>query len=933
MSNTHSSMQAREASSYLSAGNAEYLEALYEQFLNDPNSVDPHWRSYFQSIKPATTDIIHQQIRPLIASWSAQVNTKESASSADALKQARVWDYIDAYRHFGHLIAKIDPLELTNFPAPSQLTLAFHGLSTQDLDASFDTHQLSKQALTLRDIQTQLNAIYCQHIGFEYAYLSNEEEYEWLRQRIEPMFGQLSFSSDEKKRILNRLVAAEGLEKYLASKYVGQKRFGLEGGESLIPMIDEVIQASSATGANEIVIGMAHRGRLNVLVNVMGWPSHELFSAFEGKHLTNGDRSGDVKYHMGFSSDIEAAGGAMHLALGFNPSHLEIIAPVIEGSVRARQHYWHDTARKQIIPLQIHGDSAFIGQGVVMETFNLAYTRGFNTGGTIHLVINNQVGFTTSDPRDTRSTRYCTDIAKMVDAPIFHVNADDPEAVVAITKLATEFRMKFNRDVVVDLVCYRRHGHNEADEPAATQPLMYKKIKQLPTTLSLYSEKLVAEKVVTQADVDALVLKYRNALDQGLAVVDTLDPSRTPRPRIDWTPYMDQPWTAPCTTAVPLETIKKLGARLETLPDGFTLQAQVKKMMDEREKMTAGLVPINWGYAEAMAFATLLYEGHHVRLCGQDSRRGTFAHRHATLHDFNTGQDYTPLEHLDPKQASFSVIDSVLSEEAVVGFEYGYASTNPYALDIWEAQYGDFANGAQVVIDQFISSADQKWGRLCGLTLQLPHGYEGDGPEHSSARLERYLQLCAQQNMQVCTPTTPAQVFHMLRRQIKRPFRKPLIVMSPKSMLRNKLVVSSLTDLSEGEFQVVIPEIDAIDPKNVTRIVLCCGKVYYDLLEKRRADKLDHIAIIRIEQLYPFPEEALTAQVARYPNAKRVIWCQEEPKNQGAWYCTQHHLWACLTPNQSLEYAGRAASASSAAGYRSLHQEQQAALIHQALIA
>lgn len=933
MSN-NDSMKAREASSYLSAGNAEYLEALYEQYLENPQTVDPKWRAYFDSLKPAPTDILHQQIRPNIASLAQSSQTPTSNLAANNLKQAQVWDFIDAYRRFGHLLAQTDPLKLSNEQGlPEELSLEYHGLSTQDLASVFETHGLSREPLSLKAIQAQLQAIYCHHIGFEYTYLSHDQEREWLRTRIESQFANIQLSSETKKRILGRLIAAEGLEKYLGSKYVGQKRFGLEGGESLIPMVDEMIQTLSESGANELVIGMAHRGRLNILINIMGRPPATLFAEFEGKHVNNGDRSGDVKYHMGFSSNIEAKGGVMHLALGFNPSHLEIIAPVIEGSVRARQYFCHDIKRNHIIPLQIHGDAAFTGQGVVMETFNLAYTRGFNTGGTLHIVINNQVGFTTSNPQDARSTRYCTDIAKMIDAPIFHVNGDDPDAVVAITRLATEYRMTFNRDVVIDLVCYRRHGHNEADEPAKTQPLMYQVIKQLPSTLAQYSERLVADGVVTQDSIDAGIREYRDKLDQGKAVLPTVERTKAARPRIDWRPFMDQPWTAPCVTAVPLATLKQLGERLSTLPPEFSLQPQVKRMMDERIKMNKGELPINWGYAETLAYATLLDEGHHVRLCGQDSRRGTFDHRHAAFHDYQTGKTYIPLDHLNEKQASFTVIDSTLSEEAVLGFEYGYASTNPYALDIWEAQYGDFANGAQVVIDQFISSADQKWGLLCGITLLLPHGYEGSGPEHSSARLERYLQLCAQQNMQVCVPTTPAQIFHMLRRQIKRPFRKPLIVMSPKSILRHKLVVSSLEDLATGAFQNVIPEIDNLDSKKVTRVVLCSGKVYYDLLEKRREEKLDQVAIIRIEQLYPFPDKILADLLAQYTSAKKVVWCQEEPKNQGAWYCTQHHLLASLASFQTLEYAGRPASASPAAGYMSLHLEQQAALIKQALTA
>ncbi len=927
MSDFHS-LNARQSTSYLCDGNASYLENLYEQFLENPNQVSATWRRYFQSLQPAPTDALHKKIRAEIASWSKHAS---SANTVDGLKQAQIWAYIQAYRAYGHFHATLDPLQLTTKPSVTQLEITFHGLTNADEQTSFDTAGLTNIPITFSKLQSILKKIYCGNIGYEYMHLSSVKQLQWLRERIEGPQGNFSFSHDLKKHILNQLTAAEGLEKYLGSKYVGQKRFGLEGGESLIPCLDEIIQLTSQYDTQEIVIGMAHRGRLNVLVNIMGRPPHDLFLEFEGKKNHDGIRSGDVKYHLGFSSDIQGKKGPIHLALGFNPSHLEIITPVVEGSVHARQRVWNDTKYNKIIPIQIHGDASFAGQGVVMETLNLSQARGFTTGGSIHIVVNNQIGFTISNPHDARSTYYCTDIAKMVEAPIFHVNADDPEAVLFITRLATEFRMTFNRDVVIDLVCYRRHGHNEADEPAATQPIMYQSIKQHPSTLSLYATKLIQEKLVTQAEVDQLALHYRDALDQGSVVLQTIESSQTTPHRVNWTLYINQEWTAPYTSAIPLPELKKLAKNLEALPEGFTLQPQVKKLMDERKKMAEGTLPLNWGFAESLAFASLVNEDIHVRLSGQDSARGTFAHRHAVLHDYKTGQTYTPLEHVGSKQAPFIVVDSLLSEEAVMGFEYGYASTYPHALVIWEAQYGDFANGAQVIIDQFISSADQKWGRLCGLTLLLPHGYEGAGPEHSSARLERYLQLCAQHNMQVCVPSTPAQIFHLLRRQVKRPFRKPLIVMSPKSLLRHKLAISSLADLASGEFKNLISEVDTIDPAQVKRVIICSGKVYFDLLEKRRSEKLNHIAILRIEQLYPFPHDALTEELKHYNNAKKIIWCQEEPRNQGAWYCTQHHLIACLAPGQHLHYAGREASASPAAGYMSLHLEQQASLVKQAL--
>jgi 2-oxoglutarate dehydrogenase E1 component len=678
---------------------------------------------------------------------------------------------------------------------------------------------------------------------------------------------------------------------------------------------------------------MAHRGRLNVLVNVLGKAPGDLFQEFEGK--VKYDRTGDVKYHLGFSSDIKTESGAiLHLALAFNPSHLEIIGPVVEGSVRSRLNRRNDLLKKEtVVPVVIHGDAAFAGQGVVMETFNFSQARGYSTGGTIHIVINNQIGFTTSNPIDARSTLYCTDVAKMVQAPVLHVNGDDPEAVVFATQIAFNFRMKFKRDVVIDLVCYRRNGHNEADEPAVTQPAMYKKIKSMRPLREIYAERLVNDGLLTNKDAEQLVNDYRDSLDHSKTLVNVVHENYEGKLSIDWTPYMNAKWTDKVDTTISKTELQKLTKQLSILPDGFTLHPVVQRLLSEREKITEGEIPMNWGYAETMAYASLLQEGYGVRLSGQDCGRGTFAHRHAVLHDAETGETYTPLEKIssNPKR-SFAVIDSVLSEEAVLAFEYGFASSEPSYLVIWEAQFGDFANGAQVVIDQFISSGEQKWGRLCGLVMMLPHGYEGQGPEHSSARLERYMQLCAQHNMQVCTPTTPAQIFHLLRRQVIRNFRKPLIIMTPKSLLRHKLAVSPLEDLKKGKFYTVIPEIDAIEEQKVKKVVLCCGKVYYDLLQMRRDKKLDHIAIVRIEQLYPFPKKALIAELNKYPKAKEVVWCQEEPKNQGVWFSSQHNMKDCLRPEQTLVYAGREFAAAPAVGSPALHAQQQSALVEQALL-
>ena len=669
---------------------------------------------------------------------------------------------------------------------------------------------------------------------------------------------------EAKLHLLERLTAAEGLEKYLGTKFPGTKRFGLEGGESLIPMLDEIIQRSGSYGSKELVIGMAHRGRLNVLVNILGKKPGDLFDEFEGKKLVERG-SGDVKYHQGFSSNVMTPGGEVHLALMFNPSHLEIVTPVVEGSVRARQDRRKDSVGNKVVPIAIHGDAAFAGQGVVMETLQMSQTRAYKTGGTIHIIINNQVGFTTSFREDARSTEYCTDVAKIVGAPILHVNGDDPEAVQFATKLALDYRMEFHKDIVVDLVCYRRRGHNEADEPSSTQPMMYSKIKTHMTTRDLYAKALLGEGVISEAGDKDLVESFRNALDNGEHVVKALVKEPNKELFVDWTPYLGHEWTARHDTRVAVGTLQALGQKLCEIPEGFVLQRQVNKIVEDRRKMAAGALPINWGCAELLAYASLLMEGSEVRITGQDVGRGTFSHRHAVFHNQKDGSTLVNLTKLSEDQPRFQIWDSFLSEEAVLAFEYGYSATKPNALVIWEAQFGDFANGAQVVIDQFISSGEHKWGRLSGLTMLLPHGYEGQGPEHSSARLERFLQLCAEHNIQVCVPTTPAQVFHMLRRQVLRPLRKPLVAFTPKSLLRHKLATSSLEELADGSFQTIIPEVDGHEPSAITRMIMCSGKVYYDLLEKKRTEGLNDTVIIRIEQLYPFPQDDLDELIISYP--------------------------------------------------------------------
>ncbi|NHN76458.1 2-oxoglutarate dehydrogenase E1 component [Azotobacter chroococcum] len=935
-------MQRMWNSAHLSGGNAAYVEELYELYLHDPNAVPEEWRTYFEKL-PAdagtSTDVPHAPVRDqfvLLAKNQrrAQPVATSSVSTEHEKKQVEVLRLIQAYRTRGHQASQLDPLGLWQRTAPSDLSITHYGLTNADLDTTFRTGELyiGKEEATLREILQALQETYCRTIGAEFTHIVDSEQRNWFAQRLESVRGRPVYSKEVKGHLLERLTAAEGLEKYLGTKYPGTKRFGLEGGESLVPVVDEIIQRSGSYGTKEVVVGMAHRGRLNLLVNALGKNPRDLFDEFEGKKLVELG-SGDVKYHQGFSSNVMTPGGEVHLAMAFNPSHLEIVSPVVEGSVRARQDRRGDTTGEKVVPISIHGDSAFAGQGVVMETFQMSQIRGYKTGGTIHIVVNNQVGFTTSNPADTRSTEYCTDPAKMIQAPVLHVNGDDPEAVLFVTQLAVDYRMQFKRDVVIDLVCYRRRGHNEADEPSGTQPLMYQKIAKQPTTRELYADALVKEGSLSQEEVQAKADDYRTALDNGQHVLKSLVKEPNTELFVDWTPYLGHAWTARHDTSYDLKTLQELNARLLQIPEGFVVQRQVGKILEDRDRMGAGGMPINWGCAETLAYATLLKEGHPVRITGQDVGRGTFSHRHAALHNQKDASRYIPLQNLYEGQPTFELYDSFLSEEAVLAFEYGYATTTPNALVIWEAQFGDFANGAQVVIDQFISSGETKWGRLCGLTMLLPHGYEGQGPEHSSARLERYLQLCAEQNIQVCVPTTPAQVYHMLRRQVIRPLRKPLVVLTPKSLLRHKAAISTLEDLAQGSFHPVLPEVDSLDPKKVERLVMCSGKVYYDLLDKRRAEGREDIAIVRIEQLYPFPEEELAEVMAPYTNLKHVVWCQEEPMNQGAWYCSQHHMRRVASAHKKdlfLQYAGREASAAPACGYASMHAEQQEKLLQDA---
>lgn len=936
-------MELLWSTSHLSGGNAAYVEEVYEAYLRDPNSVEEKWRDYFDKLPrvngSGTSDIPHSEIVQYFEALGRS-RIRASASSSDGSttlvherKQVEVVQLINSYRLSGHLKSNLDPLGLQKRKTARDLELNYHGLSAADLDVVFQAGDLGfgyKEA-PLKDIIADLERTYCGTVGAEVMHINDFDERHWLLNRLESTRSEPKFNNDAKMNILRRMTAAEGLERHLDSKYPGTKRFGLEGGESFIPLLDAIINRAGEYGAKEMVLGMAHRGRLNTLVNILGKNPADLFEEFEGKKLV--DTSGDVKYHQGFSSNVMTPGGEMHLAMAFNPSHLEIVSPVVEGSVRARQDRRSDEQGTKVVPVVVHGDAAFAGQGVVMETFQMSQTRAYKTGGTLHLVINNQVGFTTSREEDARSTHYCTDVAKMIEAPILHVNGDDPEAVVFVANLAADYRNEFKKDIVIDLVCYRRRGHNETDEPSSTQPLMYKAIRAHKTTRTLYAEQLVAEGVLSQTEADDLATGYRDALDRGERVARGLVSEPDKSLFVDWTPYLGHDWQTPADTSIPMKELQALAEQISKIPDGIQVQRQVAKIYDDRRKMAGGALPINWGMAETLAYASLLKTDTRIRISGQDVGRGTFSHRHAVVHNQKNGEAYIPLQHIAENQPPFQVYDSLLSEEAVLAFEYGYATTTPNALVIWEAQFGDFANGAQVVIDQFITSGEHKWQRLCGLTLLLPHGYEGQGPEHSSARLERFMQLCAEHNIQVCNPTTPAQVFHMLRRQAIRPMRRPLIVMSPKWILRHKLATSSLEELAEGRFEPVIAE-KALESSKVKRVILCSGKVYYHLLEARQEREQDDVALVRVEQLYPFPEEDLRVALEPFTDVTDVVWCQEEPMNQGAWHSSQHRMRRVverINGSAYLRYAGRAASSAPAAGYMSTHLEEQHKFINAAL--
>ena len=933
-------------SSHLSGSSLAYVDSMYEQYLEDASDVPQEWRDYFSTLSSSPeqgADVIHSTVvnhfeRLGRNRFKAQVEREGSAYITDhERKQIRVLELITAYRHRGHLQAQLDPLEMQTVEPVKALQLETHNLGEADLDTEFSVGSSSflknKESAPLREIIEALEETYCRTIGAEFDYISDAQEDQYIRHRLESVHSQPTFDEDKRLEIFERLTAAEGLEIYLQNRYPGTKRFGLEGGESMIPMLHEALQRLGRWDVVETVIGMAHRGRLNVLVNILGKEPGDLFAEFEGEAPESANL-GDVKYHQGFSANVSTPNGEMHVALSFNPSHLEIVSPVVEGSVRARQDRRKDAAGSMVAPILVHGDASFAGQGVVMETFQMSQTRGYYTGGTIHVILNNQIGFTTSNAEDSRSTHYCSEVAKMVEAPILHVNGDDPEACVFAMQIACDYRAAYGKDFVIDLVCYRRRGHNEAEEPMKTQPLMYQKIRSHPTTRKIQAERLESVGLLNENEADKMVTDFRDKLDKRETVALSLVSEPDEKLFVDWRPYLNHEWDEPTDTTFKAARLRELGRELVSTPTGFVLHRQVSKIFEDRDKMWAGAAQVNWGCGEVSAYATLLDQGIDVRLVGQDVCTGTFSHRHAMVYCQKTGEEHVSLAEIPQNGARFSLYNSLLSEEGALGFEYGYATTTPSALVIWEAQFGDFANGAQVVIDQFVTSGEAKWLRLCGLVLLLPHGYEGAGPEHSSARLERFLQLCATDNIQVCVPTTPAQIFHLLRRQAIRMMRRPLIVMTPKSLLRHKLAVSSIEELTEGHWHNVIDECDDIDPLEVERVVLCTGKVFYNLLETRREENLRSTAIVRIEQLYPYPYDEMESVLARYKNLNNVVWCQEEPMNQGSWFQMKHRFERSVMathPDIELQYAGREAFAAPAGGYQVKHTSRQEKLVHDAL--
>ena len=930
------SMKELWGSSHISAGHAAYLESLYETYITDPNSLSEEWINFFENLPHHATsngEISHQNI---VREFKNVSRKNSVAKSSVDERQGKVIRLIQSYRNRGHQQANLDPLGLMIREKIEDLNIEFHGLSSSDLEEEFytDTFMPGSEKMKLKEILASLEEIYCGNIGIECNHIMESNERRWFQRKFESKLKEYSFSEEEKLNIYERLNSAEGLAKYLSAKYPGMKRFGIDGAESLVPLIENVIQNFGSMGANQICFGMAHRGRLNLLVNVLGKLPSELFSAFDENFELEGASTGDVKYHLGFSSNFNTPGGEVHVSLFNNPSHLEIVDPVVIGSVRARQDRLKDKDRSKVVPILLHGDASFSGQGVVMESLQMSQTRGFSVGGTVHIIVNNQIGFTTSNKDDSRSTDYSSDVAKMIQAPIIHVNGDDPEMVINAAKIACKYRNKFKKDIVIDLFCYRRRGHNEADDPSATQPIMYNKISKHPSVLSQYEEKLIQEGLIDKGKAKKIKTDYRKSLEGGKSVAKNLAEKPNDSLWFDWQPYMDVKWWPKVNTKFPKQKFKKLGSEICEIPDSFNLGSQAKKIFSDRLEMTNSKLMTNWGYAEIMAYASLLSEGYPIRITGQDVRRGTFSHRHACIFDSKTGNGHIPLAKIAAKnKTKFDIYDSLLSEEAVLGFEYGYSATWPSGLTIWEAQFGDFANGAQVVIDQFIVSAQHKWERLSGLVMLLPHGYEGQGPEHSSARIERFLQLCASENIQVCVPSTPSQIFHLLRRQAIRKMRTPLVVISPKSLLRNPEAVSSLEDLYNGSFSCVID--DDSDKKKVNKVIMCSGKVFYDLNKKKKENNIKDIALIRIEQLYPFPYDDLEEILTKYENVQEFVWCQEEPLNQGAWFSHRHRIQRVIDridTSKEVSLVSRPAAAAPAVGLMKLHLQQQEELVNKALI-
>jgi 2-oxoglutarate dehydrogenase E1 component len=891
--------------------NLELLESAYQSWRRDPQSVDPSWRYFFEGFELGLA-------RP-------------AAPAGRASPQTGVVRLIYAYRELGHFLAHLDPLSepRTGYP---QLDLSEYGLSEGDLGRVVETAPFQGLHATapLEDLLRALKKTYCRTIGVEYRHIQDTRIRHWLEARMEPARNRPRFDTARKVRILESLHYAELFERFLHTRYTGQKRFSLEGAETLIPLMESIVDRAPDLGVRELVIGMAHRGRLNVLANILRKPYEEIFAQFEDKYLPDSmDGDGDVKYHLGFSSDrVNPRGGRVHLSLSPNPSHLEAVNPVVEGRTRAKQTQFGDAERRWGVPLLIHGDAAFAGQGLVAETLNLSQLPGYTTGGTIHVIVNNQIGFTTA-PDDARSTTYCTDVAKMIQAPIFHVNGEDPEAACFLAELALDFRQEFKRDVVIDMICYRRHGHNEGDEPSYTQPVMYSKIRARPTLTEVYTEQLIMTGDLTAEQTDAIRSKFEDKLQQSLTGVKA-GPAQYPTMHGfegHWKGLTPRYSHAPVATGVPEEMLRQIADTLARVPEGFSAQPKIAALYQSWRDDLHSRKPIGWPFAELLCFGSLLLQGTPVRLSGQDSRRGTFSQRHSALYDTRTGERYVALNHLSPQQAAFEVYDSLLSEAAVLGFDFGYSLDAPNALVLWEAQFGDFANGAQVIIDQFVASSESKWQRDSGLVMLLPHGYEGQGPEHSSARLERYLQLCAEDNIQVAYPSTPAQHFHVLRRQMRRNFRKPLVLMTPKSLLRSPACVSAVEDLVSGQFAEVLDDATA-EPGQIRRVVLCSGKLYYDLAKERVAQKAADVALVRVEQLYPFPEEQLARALGRYRKARELVWAQEESQNNGAWFFVEPRLRAM---GHDVQYVGRDASASPATGSHAVHVREQAEVVAAAI--